>query len=317
MKGLPDWVEPAKATLTDERFSDPDWLFERKLDGERSLAYVGEGGAELYSRTRNRQNDRYPELAEALVEHATGVPLLADGEVVAFDRGRTSFGRLQGRIQIADPDRARRSGIAVHLYLFDLLFVDGTDVRARPLRERKRLLRDAIEFADPLRFTVHRNERGEKFFEEACRKGWEGLIAKRADAPYPRGRSRAWLKFKCAAGQELVVVGFTDPQGSRTDFGALLVGYYDGGELRFAGKVGTGFDQRLLGELGGRLRALERSTSPLADPPRRRKGVHWVEPELVAEIGFTEWTTEGRLRHPRFLGLRTDKRAADVVRERP
>ena len=311
---LPGWLEPAKATLTDDRFSDPDWIFERKLDGERSLAYVDRSGVKLRSRNRKSQNARYPELVAALEGTAGRRELVADGEVVAFDGELTSFSRLQPRIQISDPDRARRSGVAVYLYLFDLLHLEGDDVRGEPLRRRKQLLREAIDFDDPLRFASHRNEHGERYFEAACEQGWEGLIAKRADAPYPSGRSRDWLKLKCSHGQELVVVGYTEPQGARTDFGALLVAYNSDGELRYAGKVGTGFNQRTLSELGGRLRDLERAKAPVADPPRV-KGGHWVKPEIVAEFEFTEWTGDGKLRHPRYIGLRTDKKPSDVVRE--
>lgn len=315
MSGLPRWVEPGAATLTDRRFSDPDWVFERKLDGERTIAFCEQGAVRMYSRNRKPQNRRYPELAEALAERALGAPMIVDGEVVAFEGDRTSFPRLQGRIQIDDPERARRSGIAVKLYLFDVLFLEGADVRRRPLRQRKQLLKEAVDFVDPIRLTTHRNERGIELFEQACRDGWEGLIAKRADAPYPSGRSRDWLKFKCDARQELVVVGWTEPKGSRTGFGALLLAYNDGAELRYAGRVGTGFDEATLADLAGRLRDLERETAPVADAPSARKGVHWARPELVAEVGFTEWTGDGRLRHPRFLGLRRDKEPGDVVRE--
>jgi DNA ligase D-like protein (predicted ligase) len=204
----------------------------------------------------------------------------------------------------------------VFFYVFDLLWLDGCDVRALPLRARKRLLREALTFSGPVRLTPHRNRDGETLFEQACRKGWEGLIAKRADGRYSAARSRDWLKFKCEQGQELVVGGFTAPRGSRTEFGALLVGYFDHGRLRYAGKVGTGFAHATLRELGDQLRARKRSESPFADAAEiREPGVTWVEPELVAQIGFSEWTTAGRLRHPRFLGLRDDKSAAEVVRE--
>ena len=162
--------------------------------------------------------------------------------------------------------------------------------------------------------SAHRNEDGEAFFAEACRKGWEGLIAKRADAPYTHGRSRDWLKFKCSAEQELVIGGFTAPRGSRTDLGALLLGYHDEDGLRYAGKVGTGFTRATLAELAGLLAPLRRDTSPFADDVRERTAT-WVEPRLVAQVGFGEWTRDGRLRHPRYLGLRDDKDAADVVRE--
>ncbi len=167
-----------------------------------------------------------------------------------------------------------------------------------------------------MRWTPYRNEAGEALFEEACRKGWEGVIAKRADSVYTERRSRDWLKFKCEQGQELVIGGFTAPRGSRIEFGALLAGVYDGDALRYAGKVGTGFDRATLKDLGARLRELRRESSPFADAPRFRDAT-WVEPELVAQIGFAEWTSAGRLRHPRFLGLRFDKPARSVVRERP
>jgi ATP-dependent DNA ligase len=186
------------------------------------------------------------------------------------------------------------------------------------LRERKQLLKDTIAFADPLRFTEHRNDHGVAYFEEACRNGWEGVIAKRADSPYASKRSKDWLKFKCGHGQELVIGGFTEPRGTRIELGALLLGVYDGDRLRYAGKVGTGFDRETLRELGARLRGLRREETPFAGTDARairERGVTWAQPELVAQVGFTEWTRDGRLRHPRFLGLREDKAARDVTRE--
>jgi ATP-dependent DNA ligase len=191
-------------------------------------------------------------------------------------------------------------------------------VRPLPLRERKQILRDLLRFEDPLRFTEHRNTDGEAYFRDACASGWEGLIAKRADAPYRPGRTRDWLKFKCESGQEFVVGGFTDPQGTRTGFGALLLGYYDPShQLIYAGKVGTGFTQQTLDSLHATLAGLEQDHSPFADGKLPRSGVHWVQPRLVAEVGFSEWTAAGELRHPRFQGLRDDKDPADVVRELP
>jgi bifunctional non-homologous end joining protein LigD len=205
----------------------------------------------------------------------------------------------------------------VFLYVFDVLWLDGFDVRRVPLRSRKRLLRDCIDFEDPIRLTPYRNEVGEELFTEACRRGWEGLIAKRAASTYTERRSRDWLKFKCDQGQEFVVGGYTDPRGARSGFGALLLGYYEKGELRYAGRVGTGFDDATLASLGKRLEHLSTPDSAFADARSIDvKGPHWVEPKLVAQIGFTEWTRHGRLRHPRFLGLREDKAASEVVRER-
>jgi bifunctional non-homologous end joining protein LigD len=218
-------------------------------------------------------------------------------------------------MQIRDRERARASGIAVFYYLFDILELDGEDLRPQPLLERKRALRRAVDFRGHLRFSTHRNGTGIESYREACRRGWEGVVAKRADSPYSATRSRDWLKLKCSRGQELVIGGWTEPKGSRQRFGALLVGHYDAKGLRYAGKVGTGFDDATLQRLGDELERRERPTAPFVDAklPRAR----WAEPELVAQIAFTEWTRDGRLRHPRYEGLRDDKPASEVVREEP
>jgi DNA ligase D-like protein (predicted ligase) len=304
MTSPPTGADAMKAVLTQERFSDPAWIFERKLDGIRCIAVRDGKDVRLLSRNDLSMNARYPEVADAIA----GQPrerFAIDGEIVAFDGAQTSFAKLT---------RRAREYVPVFFYVFDLLWLDGDDIRGLPLRDRKRLLRDAIDWKDPLRFTQHRNEDGEAFYAEACAKGWEGLIAKRVDSPYGAKRSKDWLKFKCGMGQELVIGGFTEPHGTRIEFGALLVGYHEGDKLRYAGKVGTGFDRPLLRSLGERMRALKQEASPFADDVRER-GVTWVQPELVAQIGFSEWTRDGRLRHPRFLGLREDKPAAQVVRE--
>jgi DNA ligase D-like protein (predicted ligase) len=295
-----------KAVLTNARFSDPEWIFERKLDGIRCIAIRADGQLRLLSRNDLSLSERYPEIARALDAQSCDA-YAVDGEVVAFEGSRTSFARLAQR---------GHAHVPVFLYVFDVLWLEGHDVRALPLHVRKRLLRRALEFRDPIRLTPYRKREGEAMFEEACRKGWEGLIAKRADSPYVTTRSRDWLKFKCEQGQELVIGGFTAPQGSRTEFGALLLGYYRDGRLGYAGKVGTGFDTSTLRSLGTQMRSLARAQSPFADPRSvRERGVTWVEPKLVAQIGFTEWTAYGRLRHPRFLGLRDDKDASEVLRE--
>ena len=302
-------IEPMKAVLADKPFSDPDWIFERKLDGIRCLAIKDASGVRLMSRTGRLMNHEYPGLVEAL-EREPSEDFIGDGEIVAFANGITSFSRLQ---------RRGRERVPVFLYLFDLPRHEGEDLRPQPLRERKARLRRALEFGGPLRFNPHRRgEHGEKVYREACEKGLEGVIAKRADSPYRSGRSRDWLKLKCHAEQELVIGGYTAPKGSRTEFGALLVGYYDDrGRLRYAGKVGTGFDQHTLKELGARLRELEQDRSPFEPFKPIPAGTHWVRPGLVAQIGFGEWTRDGRLRHPRHLGLRDDKPAREVVRELP
>jgi bifunctional non-homologous end joining protein LigD len=311
----PAWLEPMLAKLTNKRFSDPDWLFERKLDGERALVFRGDDAVRLRSRNRKDLAASYPELVDALARQPCD-DFVADGEIVAFDGHLTSFARLQGRMQTRDPDAARASGVAVFFYLFDLPYLAGYDLCGLSLRRRKALLREAIAFEDPIRFTPHRNRDGEAYLRDACEKGWEGLIAKRASGPYRHGRSSDWLKLKCSRGQELVIGGFTAPKGSREGFGALLLGYYDDGKLRYAGKVGTGFDDEFLAEMRGRLDHLASTRSAFAEQVREAE-VTFVEPELVAEIEFTEWTVAGRLRHPRFLGLRRDKAPRDVTRERP
>jgi DNA ligase D-like protein (predicted ligase) len=302
------------ATLTERRFSEPDWIYERKLDGERCMTLRRGSSLRLLSRNSKELNETYPELADALSEQ-DAESFAVDGEIVAFEGRVTSFSRLQQRMQISDPEEARRSGVKVYYYLFDLLYLGGYDTTGVPLRHRKALLRQALRFADPIRFTAHRNEDGEAYYREACRKGWEGIIAKRADSGYAHTRSRDWLKFKCVNQQEFVVGGYTDPQGERVGFGALLIGYYDEDELKYAGKVGTGYDDETLERLSDRLAAIERKTPAFGEEDLPRNGVHWVTPELVAEVGFTEWTDDGKLRHPRFLGLRRDKQARQVKRE--
>ncbi len=312
----PAWVDPMLATLTNRRFSDPKWIFETKLDGERCLAFKQGSTVRLLSRSQQLLNNTYPEVVEAL-QRAGSHDVVIDGEVVAFEGNRTSFEKLQGRIGIKDPDAARRSGIRVYYYVFDLVHVDGYDITRVGLTLRKGLLRKALNFHGPVRFETHRNTEGEAYYREACAAGLEGVIAKRRDSEYSPGkRSPDWLKFKCVNEQEFVIGGFTDPAGSRVGFGALLVGYYERGRLRYAGKVGTGFDTETLLNLRRKLDARKTSRSPFADEVKE-KGAHWVKPELVAQLGFSEWTRDGKLRHPRFLGLRTDKAATDVVRERP
>jgi DNA ligase D-like protein (predicted ligase) len=306
---------PMKAVLVHAPFSDPAWLFERKLDGIRCGVVRHAGSVRLLSRSGELLNGGYPELVEAVERPAPD--LVADGEIVAFAHGRMSFARLQQRMQIRDPERARRSGIAVFLYLFDLLELDGCDLRSRPLLERKRALRGAIEFGGRIRYTPHRVGDGVAAYRHACAHGWEGIVAKRAKSTYQPGRrSRDWVKIKCTRRQELVIGGWTAGHGARRRLGALLVGYWDGELLRYAGKVGTGFDAAEVERLADELERRERPTSPFTGDELPR-GARWAEPELVAEIGFSEWTRGGKLRHPRYLGLRFDKPAREVVREEP
>jgi bifunctional non-homologous end joining protein LigD len=309
-------MDPMLATLTEDYFSDKDWLFERKFDGERCISF--REGDRTRIRTRNNKplDSTYPEIFDAIGGLAAD-NFVIDGEIVAFEGKVTSFSRLQERLQIRDREEAEKSPVRVYYYIFDLMYLEGYDICAIPLRTRKSLLKDLIPFEDPLRFSVHRNETGLECYREACRKGWEGVIAKRAESRYLHRRSQDWQKFKCINEQEFVIGGYSEPQGSRSGFGALLLGYYEAGSLRYAGKVGTGFDARTLEELSAELSRRERPDTPFEDDIGSTRGIHFVDPGLVCEVGFTEWTGDGRLRHPRFLGMRTDKEAREVIRESP
>ena len=281
---FPDWVEPMAATLTQERFTGPEWVFERKFDGIRVLAFKQGRDVRLLSRNRLPQN--IPAIAEAIVQLPVENAIL-DGEV--------TWAR----------------GVAYHV--FDVAWLDGQDLRSRPLEERRALL-GGLPFRPPLQHVVSLED--PKPWERASAEGWEGVIAKRRDSVYEHRRSPHWLKMKCEASQELVVGGFTDPQGGRVGLGALLVGYYDKEDFVFAGKVGTGFDTKLLLELRARLDALEIPGTPFTRAvglPRLR--AHWVRPEIVVQVAFIEWTVHGKLRHSRLLGIRADKQACDVIRE--
>jgi bifunctional non-homologous end joining protein LigD len=304
------------AILTELFPTEGKWVYEPKLDGVRALVYVSGDEVRIYSRNRKLLNDAYPELVDALSSAVRGDAVL-DGEIVAFDpeRGITSFSRLQQRMQLRDPVRARRSQVAIHLYLFDCLYYDGVDLTGLPLVDRKSALRDVVWYDDPIRFTPYKTSGGVAMLRAACEQGAEGIIAKRATSRYVSTRSTDWLKLKCLRRQEFVIGGYTAPQGSRERLGALLVGYYDGSALRYAGKVGTGYDRMTLEDLHRRLVPLHRLTSPFPKGPAPAGNIQWVDPKLVGEVGFSEWTSAGLLRHPRFLGLRSDKPARQVRRE--
>jgi bifunctional non-homologous end joining protein LigD len=238
-RAQPDWFAPMLATLTEERFSREGWLFEPKLDGERCLVWRHGDDVDLYSRNQKLLNDKYPELVRAFQVQRTR-SFIVDGEIVTFEHGVTSFAKLQQRMQVQHPSTELRRKVPVYFYAFDLLYTDGYDLRHLALRSRKELLNTALDFRAPLRSTEHREMEGDAYFEESCKQGWEGIIAKNSESGYVSGRSRDWLKFKCADEQEFVIGGYTDPKGERIGFGALLVGYYDTGKLTYAGKVGTG-----------------------------------------------------------------------------
>jgi bifunctional non-homologous end joining protein LigD len=287
---FPEWVEPMAATLTQERFTAPEWVFERKFDGIRLLAFKQGSNVRLYS--RNRLLQHIPPVIEAIASLPVD-ELILDGEV--------TWGARPG------------------YHVFDIMWLDGRDVTALPLLERRALLKRL-----PLQSPLHRVELLDdpRPWERAAGEGWEGVIAKRRDSVYEHRRSPHWLKMKCEASQELVVGGFTDPRGRRVGLGALLVGYFTNrsteADFVFAGKIGTGFDTALLLDLRARLDQLEIAKPPFTKGtglPRLK--AHWVRPEIVVQVAFIEWTVHGKLRHPRLLGVRRDKAAREVTRESP
>jgi len=302
---FPDWLVPMAATLTQERFTGPDWIFERKLDGIRLLAFKQGGNVRLLSRNRLPQNASYPSVAAAIADLPPR-DLILDGEAAWDPASRVAY------------------------HVFDVLWIDGRDLTGLSLEQRRAVLKTLPLRAPLARVTALT---GDTPWERACAEGWEGVIAKRRDSRYEHRRSPHWLKMKCEASQELVVGGFTDPQGGRVGLGALLVGYFaprqgsgrpereskgDNDDFVFAGKVGTGFDTKLLLDLRARLDRLEIPKPPFTRSiglPRLR--AHWVRPEIVVQVAFIEWTVHGKLRHSRLLGMRTDKAAREVVRETP
>lgn len=289
---LPSWLEPMAATLSHDAVHGREWTFERKLDGIRMVAYKDGRDVSLWSRNRLPLTERYPAVVKALASMPV-TQAIFDGEATG------AWGR-QGRADY---------------HVFDVLWRDGRLLTGETLDARRAVL-DTLRFPPPVA-RVPRLTMADPW-RHACQAGWEGVIAKRRDSTYEHRRSKAWLKLKCDASQELVVGGYTEPRGRRVGFGALLVGYFEGPDLVFAGKIGTGFDTALLTSLQARMRALQVPTSPFTKGiglPRLR--VHWVRPEIVVQVAFTEWTPHDKLRHPRLLGLRDDKAARDVVREQP
>jgi len=309
----PDYV-PQLATLVDRPPSGDEWFHEIKYDGYRIGARVRKGHVSLYTRNGNDWTASFPQVADA-VRRLDLDDALIDGEAaVVLPDGRTSFQAMQNAGDVAN------RGTVVY-FVFDLLRLNGATLEALPLEERKARLRKLVggRKTGRIRFSEHIEGSGQAFFDHACRAGLEGIVSKRRDQPYRAGRHGGWLKTKCSKRQEFVIGGFTDPEGMRAGLGALLIGYYDRDRLVFCGKVGTGFTQKLALELRATLDRLEQKPSPFTPPPEGRLGrdAHWVKPDLVCEVVFTEWTTDGKIRHPSFQGLRADKKPKQVTREKP
>ena len=309
---IPERMDAQLALLVDAAPDGARWLHEIKFDGYRMLCRVTGGKCRIYSRNGKDWTAPFASIADAVARLPVESAWI-DGEIVVNDaNGRSSFQALQNML-------SAESGAKPLYYAFDVPYLDGYDLRDVALRDRKQLLRTIIADAPLIRFSDHVEGNGPAFFDQACKLGLEGIIAKRADAPYEAVRGRSWQKIKCDMRQEFVIGGYTDPQGARAGFGALLLGVYDGGDLRYCGKVGTGFDDALLSSLGAVLRKRTIDKPAFVDPPTGAEGrrAHWVKPDLVGEVSFAEWTRDGTLRHPSFRGLREDKPAREIVREKP
>jgi bifunctional non-homologous end joining protein LigD len=313
----PREIKPQLATLVSRVPEGDDWLHELKFDGYRALAFVEHGKVRLISRNGNDWTRRFQAIADALKSLHIKDAIL-DGEVVSLgENGISSFQRLQNQLKRGDDK-------SLVIYLFDVPFYAGFDLTRSPLVERKEVLSRLILSANPqnggpVRYSDHIRGHGDDVLQQACRRAMEGVICKRADSRYEQTRSASWLKAKCLHEQEFVIGGYTKPQGARVGFGALLLGYYDKGDLVYAGRVGTGFTTQTLRQMAKELKSRHVDKPQFRNPPTgsERRGVTWVEPALVAEVEFTEWTGDGRLRHPSFVGLREDKPATQVVREKP
>lgn len=313
---MPDIVSPQLATLAEHAPKGDDWLSEVKFDGYRAVSRIEHGSAQIFTRAGNDWTAKWPAITESLKALPVAQAWI-DGEVVATDSdGKISFQALQNLMRLG-------KGAQLAYYVFDLIYLDGHDLSAVPLVERKRLLKnilDNLPEGSPVLYSDHIAGGAQQVFEHACMHGIEGIVAKRADAGYQQYRSRAWLKVKCMLRQEFVIAGYTDPGGSRVEFGALLVGGYDERQrLQYCGKVGTGFDRALLKSVSRDFKKLEQAKTAFHNPPTgsEARGVHWLKPELVAEVDFAQWTNGGNIRHASFVGLRTDKPQAQIVRERP
>ena len=310
---MPELIKPELATLVDAPPAGDDWFHEIKYDGYRALCHLEDGEARLFTRQGNDWTDRFASLAREAATLPADQAVL-DGEVVVLQPdGSSSFQALQNAL-------SENHGRDLIYIVFDLLYLDGYDLRPVALEKRKGALAKLLAgHSGALRFGDHVHGAGEDFYRQVCGYGLEGMISKRAGLPYRAGRTKEWLKLKCLKRQELVIVGFTDPDGTRTGFGALLLAVHDGKDLVYAGKVGTGFTERSLVDLHGRLEKLAVAKPAFKNPPKgaEARRSHWVKPQLVAEGAFADWTHDGILRHSAFQGLREDKKPEEVVREQP
>jgi len=311
---LPDFISPQLATLVPEAPSGDDWLHELKFDGYRMVCHLHRGKAHFWSRNQKDWTEKFPNLSKALKALPATAAIL-DGEVVVVDKaGRSSFQKLQ---------QSMKGGAATFVFqIFDLIYLDGYNLTRVPLRERKALLEEllaGVNAKGPLRYSDHVVGNGAQFFEQACEYGLEGIVSKLADSVYESTRTRSWLKVKCTKRQEFVIAGYTPSKKDFPGFGSLILGVYDKGKLIYSGRVGTGFSIKQRLELQKKLDRIAQAAMPFATKPKDPglRDAHWAKPQLVGEVEFTEWTEEGSIRHPSFQGLREDKKATEVVREKP
>ncbi len=319
---MPTAIYPMLATAIDEPFDGDDWLFEIKWDGYRAIAFIADGKVRLVSRNQNELTPRYPELKD-LPQFVKATTAILDGEVVALDaEGRASFSLMQQRTGFRPGGRrgATQADVPVLYYAFDLLYLDGYDLRKLPLEERKQKLSALIVPGDNLRYSDHYEKQGKALFEMARAKGLEGILAKKRDCPYQERRSSDWLKIKIRHRMEAVIGGYTEPEGSRAHFGSIVLGLYDRqGRLIHVGQAGSGFNEKSLAEIWKLLKQRETRQKPFYGEVEALRKVDWVKPELVAEIEYAEWTDGAvsgsgpKLRAPVFLGLRDDKKPQECL----
>ncbi|MDR3749100.1 MAG: non-homologous end-joining DNA ligase [Acidobacteriota bacterium] len=322
---MPQAIQPMLATLVDQPFDAPEWLYEVKWDGYRAVVFIDNGDLRLVSRNQNLMTVAYPELS-VLPEHVKGRTAILDGEIVALDdKGRSSFSLMQQRTGMGEGGRRilrTRDDIPIAFYAFDLLYLDGYKLLDAALEQRKDLLKSVLTTDELIRYSDHCIGNGNALFEAAAQHGLEGIVAKRRSSCYLPKRSREWLKIKIVRRQECVIGGYTDPRGSRENFGSLVLGLYDDkGRLIHVGHAGSGFTGLSHDEMWQRLEKLKTSKSPFFGKVESTRPMHWLKPELVAEIKFSEWTHEGgsgtvKMRAPVFMGLRFDKKPTDCRIER-
>jgi len=308
---MPDKINPMLATLVDEPFSDPQWIFETKWDGFRSVCFIDRGRARFVSRNQIEMTPQYPEL-ENVPKQINAKQAILDGEIVALDEhGMPRFQLLQNKLRIRSGSYAKATRAQLVYFVFDLLYHDGYDLMNCPVVERKALLEQILRPASFVKYADHVEAHGEEFFRQIEKFRLEGMIAKRAASKYVQKRTSDWLKVKTVLRSEVVVGGYTQPRGTRSYFGSLVCGLYQGKDLHYVAHTGGGFNEKLLASIYKLMQPLKIDKSPFIEPPKTNEPVQWLTPKLVAEVKFSEWTADERMRHPIFLGLREDKKPQD------